>query len=211
MRSGIATINTIVTRHPPPVTILPIFLCRPLFVSGIPIVRETLDLAADIPTNLFHENPPRFISLLLGYSEGSDQEPLGVASPICSTLPPSSTMNISMSSIRRMRAGTRRSRRRGRPHPPADAGGAPRRGHRADPRHRGAVHLDRDEAAAPAPVTWAQEPRREIGGALELAERGRGRRHVVDGLCVLSLRWLTRTVRGRTRKAWPRSGATRFA
>jgi hypothetical protein len=49
------------TKHPPPVTIAPIFLCRPLSVSGIPMDREILDLAAEIPRNRFQENPPEFI------------------------------------------------------------------------------------------------------------------------------------------------------
>jgi len=53
------------TRQPPPVTILPIFLSRPLLVSGMPIEREILDLTAEIPKNLFQENPPRFILFLL--------------------------------------------------------------------------------------------------------------------------------------------------
>ncbi len=57
--TGIAMPTPIMTRHPPPVTILPIFRCRPLLVNGIPIEREILDLAAEIPTNLFHEKPPR--------------------------------------------------------------------------------------------------------------------------------------------------------
>jgi hypothetical protein len=35
--------------------------CRPLFVSGMPIVRETLDLKAETPRNLQMEKPPRFI------------------------------------------------------------------------------------------------------------------------------------------------------
>ena len=34
---------------------------RPLFVSGIPIVRETRDLRAETPRNLQIENPPRFM------------------------------------------------------------------------------------------------------------------------------------------------------
>src|ERR1019366_9449984 len=37
----------------------PSFLRRPLAVSGIPIVRETRDLNADIPSSLFHEKPPK--------------------------------------------------------------------------------------------------------------------------------------------------------
>jgi hypothetical protein len=44
--------------QPPPVTIFPIFLCLPLFVRGIPIDRDNLDLARVIPTALFQEKPP---------------------------------------------------------------------------------------------------------------------------------------------------------
>jgi hypothetical protein len=51
----------IITKHPAPVTALPIFRCRPLLVSGIPIDRESLDFAAEMPTARFHENPPLFI------------------------------------------------------------------------------------------------------------------------------------------------------
>jgi hypothetical protein len=52
---------TIKTMQPPPVIIRPIFLCRPLLVNGIPMDLEILDLAAEIPKNRFHENPPLFI------------------------------------------------------------------------------------------------------------------------------------------------------
>jgi len=51
----------IVIRHPPPVTILPIFLCLPLLVRGIPIERDIFDFAEEIPINRFHEKPPLFI------------------------------------------------------------------------------------------------------------------------------------------------------
>ena len=61
MVTGITTQKAAMIRQPPPVTILPIFLSRPLLVSGMPIEREILDLAAEIPKNHFHENPPRFI------------------------------------------------------------------------------------------------------------------------------------------------------
>jgi len=61
MKTGIPTQKATITRHPPPLTILPIFLSRPLLVKGIPIDRESRDLAAEIPRNLYHENPPRFI------------------------------------------------------------------------------------------------------------------------------------------------------
>jgi hypothetical protein len=47
-------------RHPPPVTIRPILRCRPLLVSGIPILLEILDFAAEIPTARFQEKPPLF-------------------------------------------------------------------------------------------------------------------------------------------------------
>lgn len=67
--AGIAIPMPNVTRHPPPVTILPIFRCRPLLVSGMPMAREILDLAAEIPTNLFHEKPPRFMSIFLPVAE----------------------------------------------------------------------------------------------------------------------------------------------
>jgi hypothetical protein len=50
-------------KHPPPVTILPIFLCLPDFVNGIPICLDSLDLAADKPEARFHEKPPLFIKL----------------------------------------------------------------------------------------------------------------------------------------------------
>ena len=35
---------------------LPIFLCLPCFVSGIPVFLEILPLAAEIPNALFQEN-----------------------------------------------------------------------------------------------------------------------------------------------------------
>jgi len=35
---------------------------RPLFVSGMPIALEILDLNADTPMNLQIEKPPRFIN-----------------------------------------------------------------------------------------------------------------------------------------------------
>lgn len=40
----------------------PNFLCLPDRVRGIPISLEILALNAEIPTNLFHENPPLFIN-----------------------------------------------------------------------------------------------------------------------------------------------------
>ena len=58
---GIAIPSPNRTRQPPPVTILPIFLSRPLLVSGMPMVREILDFAAEIPKNRFQEKPPKFI------------------------------------------------------------------------------------------------------------------------------------------------------
>ena len=61
MATGIAAPAIKTTMQPPPVTILPIFRSLPLLVSGMPIDRESLDLAADTPVNRFHENPPLFI------------------------------------------------------------------------------------------------------------------------------------------------------
>jgi hypothetical protein len=43
----------------------PSFRLRPLAVRGIPIARETRDLAADIPISLFHENPPKFLRFVI--------------------------------------------------------------------------------------------------------------------------------------------------
>jgi hypothetical protein len=63
--TGITTQKATIIKHPPQVTILPIFLSLPLLVSGMPMDREIRDLAAEIPKNLFHENPPRFILFLL--------------------------------------------------------------------------------------------------------------------------------------------------
>lgn len=54
--------RTISTAHPPPVTIRPIFLSRPLFVKGTPVNLEIRDWVAEILRNLFQENPPLFIS-----------------------------------------------------------------------------------------------------------------------------------------------------
>jgi len=65
MVTGITTQKAAMTKHPPPVTIRPIFLSRPLLVSGMPIDRKIRDLAAEIPENLLQENPPRFILFLL--------------------------------------------------------------------------------------------------------------------------------------------------
>ncbi len=61
MATGIPSQKAAITRQPPPLTILPSFLSRPLLVNGIPIDREILALAAETPKNLFQENPPRFI------------------------------------------------------------------------------------------------------------------------------------------------------
>lgn len=47
--------------HPPPVTVLPTLHCLPLFVSGMPMDLDILDLAAEMPVARFHENPPLFI------------------------------------------------------------------------------------------------------------------------------------------------------
>jgi len=59
--SGIAPVVRIITRHPPLVTILPTLRCRPLLVSGIPVVRDIFDFAFVTPIARFHENPPLFI------------------------------------------------------------------------------------------------------------------------------------------------------
>jgi len=40
----------------------PTLRCRPLLVSGMPMVRETLDLKTETPRNLQMEKPPRFIA-----------------------------------------------------------------------------------------------------------------------------------------------------
>ena len=63
--TGIPIQKEAITRHPPLMTILPSFLSRPLLVKGIPMVQETLALAAETPKNRFQEKPPRFISFLL--------------------------------------------------------------------------------------------------------------------------------------------------
>ena len=62
---GIPIPIRITTMQPPPVTILPIFLCLPLLVNGIPMDREILDFVLEIPINRFHENPPLFIFTIL--------------------------------------------------------------------------------------------------------------------------------------------------
>jgi hypothetical protein len=58
--------------------IAPTLRCRPDFVQGMPVARETFRFAAVMPSNRFHENPPRlvmtdnlrqiryFISLMMG-------------------------------------------------------------------------------------------------------------------------------------------------
>jgi hypothetical protein len=46
------------TKHP---SIDPILRCLPDLVKGMPILRDSLDFAAEIPRNLFQENPPRFM------------------------------------------------------------------------------------------------------------------------------------------------------
>ena len=58
---------SVVIAQPPPVTILPTFLCLPLFVSGIPVVLDTFDFALVIPVALFQENPPLFITYLFPF------------------------------------------------------------------------------------------------------------------------------------------------
>jgi len=63
--TGIEMPRLIMIRQPPPVTMRPILRSRPLLVSGMPMDLEILDFAAEIPTNLFHENPPKFILFIL--------------------------------------------------------------------------------------------------------------------------------------------------
>jgi hypothetical protein len=53
--------DEIIIKQPPPVIAWPIFLCRPDFVKGIPVLREIFCFAFVIPTALFHEKPPLFI------------------------------------------------------------------------------------------------------------------------------------------------------
>ena len=55
------------TTHPPRVIILPIFCSRPLFVRGMPILRDMRAFAAETPKNLFQEKPPLFISYPINY------------------------------------------------------------------------------------------------------------------------------------------------
>jgi hypothetical protein len=62
--TGMATMNATTTAHPPPEIIRPSFRSRPLLVRGIPMRRESRDLAAEMPTARFHEKPPRFIRLI---------------------------------------------------------------------------------------------------------------------------------------------------
>ena len=38
--------------------IAPTLRCRPDFVHGMPVARETLRFAAVMPSSRFHENPP---------------------------------------------------------------------------------------------------------------------------------------------------------
>lgn len=61
------------TKHPLPIIKLPIFLCLPLLVSGIPICLEMFCLTLVMPSNLFQENPPLFIlfSYLFNYKISS--------------------------------------------------------------------------------------------------------------------------------------------
>lgn len=49
----------------PPVTIFPIFLCRPDFVNGMPVARDIFDFTLVTPRARFIENPPRFAILYL--------------------------------------------------------------------------------------------------------------------------------------------------
>lgn len=50
-------------KHPPPVTIFPIFLCLPLFVNGMPVFLDIPALDDEYLDSLFIENPPLFISI----------------------------------------------------------------------------------------------------------------------------------------------------
>lgn len=56
------TIDTIVIAHP---NAAPSFLCLPERVRGMPIDRDILDFAAEIPNNRFQENPPKLIMFVL--------------------------------------------------------------------------------------------------------------------------------------------------
>jgi hypothetical protein len=53
------TKNTATGRAQP--IIAPNFRCRPDLVKGMPILRESRALAADMPKNLFQEKPPLFM------------------------------------------------------------------------------------------------------------------------------------------------------
>ena len=65
--------SSIGVRHPPPVIILPIFRCLPLFVNGIPVAREIFVLNLVMPVARFQENPPLFMDssykIYAGFSE----------------------------------------------------------------------------------------------------------------------------------------------
>jgi hypothetical protein len=52
------------TRHPPPVTIFPILRCLPLFVRGIPVVRDIFVFIFVTPKRRLIDNPPLFILCL---------------------------------------------------------------------------------------------------------------------------------------------------
>ena len=54
IRADISTTTTD-RRHPPPVTILPIFWFLPERDSGMPVARETRLFIALMPSNRFHE------------------------------------------------------------------------------------------------------------------------------------------------------------
>ena len=43
--------------------IAPTLRCRPDFVHGTPVARDTLRFAAVMPSSRFHENPPRFVTI----------------------------------------------------------------------------------------------------------------------------------------------------
>lgn len=53
IRMAQRTIRSVGNKHP---TIFPTFLCLPDLVKGIPVAREILRLAEEMPTARFHEN-----------------------------------------------------------------------------------------------------------------------------------------------------------
>jgi hypothetical protein len=59
--------NRIEIKHPPPVTILPIFLCLPDFVVGIPVAFAIFLFAFVIPVALFQLNDSPSIPVLVPF------------------------------------------------------------------------------------------------------------------------------------------------